>query len=178
MSTRRASSASPATSLRETVTNADVQAVREIVASTGFFYDHEIAVAVELAQEALDKGAEASGYHFLFVDPAGAPGRAIAYACFGPIACTVGSWDLYWIAAHSDHRGKGLGRILLHAAEARIAALSGRRVYIETSSRPLYAPTRGFYLACGYAEEARLAEFYGPGDDKIIYSRALSSPSR
>lgn len=164
---------SASVTLRETITPADAAAVRDIVASTGFFYDHEIAVAVELAQEALDKGVETSGYHFLFADPADAPGYAIAYACFGPIACTVGSWDLYWIAAHSDHRGKGLGRMLLHAAEARIRTMQGRRVYIETSSRPLYEPTRGFYLACGYAEEARLAEFYGPGDDKIIYSRAL-----
>lgn len=174
MSPRPTQSQPPATDLRETVTAPDVQAVREIVASTGFFYDHEIAVAVELAQEALDKGAEASGYHFLFMDAAGARGRAIAYACFGPIACTVGSWDLYWIAAHSDHRGKGMGRLLLRTSEERIRAMGGRRVYIETSSRPLYEPTRGFYLACGYAEEARLAEFYGPGDDKIIYSRALA----
>lgn len=177
MSTRRSQSEPAAISLRESITRADVEAVRAIVASTGFFYDHEIAVAVELAQEALDKGAEVSGYHFLFKDAEPAPGRAIAYACFGPIACTVGSWDLYWIATHSEQQGKGLGRSLLRASEARIREMGGRRVYIETSSRPLYEPTRGFYLACGYTEEARLAEFYGPGDDKIIYSRALDTPA-
>jgi hypothetical protein len=26
----------------------------------------------------------------------------------------------------------------------------------------------------GYREEARLADFYGPGDGKIVYAKALS----
>ncbi len=163
--------------IRDTLNPADLDAVRDIVASTGFFYDHEIAVAVELAQESLSKGPERSEYHFLLADPVDAPGIAVAYACFGPIACTVGSWDLYWIAAHSKHRGNGLGKLLLRSAEYCIAAMNGRRIYIETSSRPLYEPTRAFYRASGYAEEARLAEFYGPEDDKVIYARKIEPKS-
>lgn len=165
----------PDIALRDSVTPIDIETVRRIVASTHFFYAHEIDVAIELVQDSIEKGVEASGYHLIFADPITEPGRAIAYACFGPIACTVGSWDLYWIAAHNRYRGMGLGKLLLRAAEARIAALKGRRIYIETSSRPLYESTRAFYLACGYELEARLRDFYGPGDDKLIYSRAVQN---
>jgi hypothetical protein len=46
-------------------------------------------------------------------------------------------------------------------------------VYIETSSRPPYAPTRAFYERCGYELEVVLKEFYGPGDGKAIYVKAV-----
>ncbi len=49
----------------------------------------------------------------------------------------------------------------------------GSRVYVETSSRPLYEPTRAFYLARGYREEARLPDFYGPGDAKVMYVKVI-----
>jgi GNAT superfamily N-acetyltransferase len=155
--------------LRDEVKRTDPAVVREIVASTGFFHSFEIDVAVELVEDRLARG-EASDYHFVFVD---IEGRTLGYACFGPIACTQGSFDLYWIAVHDSLRGRGLGRKLLEAAETRVAGMDGNRVYIETSSRPLYEPTRIFYEKCGYAQEARLADFYAPGDDKIIFSRRL-----
>ena len=155
--------------VREDVRPNDVEAVRQIVTSTGFFHDHEVDVAAELVHERLQRGA-ASGYHFVFVEDAG---RTIAYACYGLIACTVGSYDLYWIAVHNDFRRRGLGQILLRVTEERIARAGGRRVYIETSGREQYAPTQQFYERCGYTREAALAEFYAPGDDKLIYTRAL-----
>lgn len=156
------------TILRTDVLPRDRDAVRRIVASTGFFSDAEIDVAVELVDERLAKGP-ASGYDFVFADQGG---RTVGYACFGPIACTIASFDLYWIAVEESCRGQGLGRILLEDSERRIIAAGGRRIYIETSNRPQYLPTRGFYLRCGYREEAVLPEFYGPGDDKVIYGKA------
>jgi ribosomal protein S18 acetylase RimI-like enzyme len=153
-----------------TVRDSDRQAVREIVESTGFFRPDEVDVAVELVDECLAKGPEASGYHFLFADLGP---RAVGYACFGPIACTTHSYDLFWIAVHEDQRGQGLGKELLRRSEEAIARLGGRRVWIETSSTPKYDPTRGFYLSRGYIEEARLKEFYAPGDDKVVYSKTV-----
>jgi ribosomal protein S18 acetylase RimI-like enzyme len=158
-------------SFREQVIESDLEAVRRIVVSSGFFYPAEVEVAVELVADRLSRG-ESSGYHFLFAE---SDGRVIGYACFGPIACTLASYDLYWIAVHSEFRGRGLGRELLLAAEERIAALGGQRVYIETSSRSQYHPTRAFYQRCDYRQEAILADFYAPGDDKVIYLKVLSS---
>ena len=51
--------------------------------------------------------------------------------------------------------------------------LGGRRVYVDTSSRDQYEPTRAFYRACGYAEVARLDHFYADGDGKVIFVKAL-----
>lgn len=150
---------------------ADPQAVREIVASTGFFSEVEVDVAEELVRERLEKGPE-SGYYFLFADDGGG---TVGYACYGPIACTVGSFDLYWIAVRRGVQGRGLGRALLIATEEAIARASGRGIYVETSSRPQYHPTRAFYEHFGYKKAAVLADFYAPGDDKVVYVKAIAA---
>jgi len=175
----------PTANFRDEPRPTDGAAIREIVASTGFFHGFEIDVAVELVEERLARGL-ASGYYFIFADDP-ATGRVLGYACFGPIACTQGSFDLYWIAVHNDLRGQGLGRAVLAEAERHITAgvpsatgaselIRGRRIYIETSSQPKYGPTRAFYLRCGYREEARFEGFYTEGDDKVVYSKRLARP--
>ena len=160
--------------LRYTVRPADMDDVRSIVESTGFFASHEVDIAVELVQTRLEHG-EASGYYFVFADLDGQP---VGYACYGPIGCTVGSFDLYWIVVQAAFRGHGLGRHLLHDVEGRVAHAGGRRLYVETSSRPLYVPTRGFYERFGYRAEAQLADFYGPGDAKVIYVKPMTAAAR
>jgi D-alanine-D-alanine ligase len=155
--------------LREDVRPADANAVREMVSSTGFFADHEVDVAVELVQDRLARGS-ASDYLFLFAD---VDGRTVGYACYGRIACTVHSFDLYWIAVHNDYRDRGIGKVLLRASEEAIARAGGRRIYVETSSREQYTPTRAFYERCNYTVEAVLADFYAPGDGKVIFVKAV-----
>lgn len=155
--------------LRSEVLPSDRDAVRRIIASSGFFHNFEIDVAVELVDDRLARG-DRSDYRFVFLECAGS---VAGYACYGPIACTVGSFDLYWIAVEAAVRGAGLGRALLAEVERRIVESGGRRVYIETSSRPLYEPTRAFYQRCGCRLEARLQGFYAPDDDKLIYVKTL-----
>lgn len=155
--------------LREEAVASDAGAVREIVRSTEMFYDYEIDVAVELVDERLKRGP-ASGYFFVFAD---VDGRTVAYSCYGPIACTLNSYDLFWIAVHKDYQGHGLGRLLLEESERRIAAAGGKRIYVETSSREQYLPTRTFYEHCQYTLEANLTDFYGPGDAKAIYVKVV-----
>jgi len=149
----------------------DAAAVAAIVRSSGFFSDAEIEIAVELVQERLQRGAR-SGYHFLFEDDP-ETGRPVGYTCFGEIPCTVGSYDLYWIAVDASQQRRGLGRRLLAETERRVQALGGRRLYIETSGRELYRPTQGFYVSCGYELAAELEDFYAPGDSKLIYVKAV-----
>ena len=147
----------------------DCQIVQAIVASTGFFSPVEVAVAVELVEERLAKGP-ASGYHFVFAERGG---QVLGYACYGPIALTAASYDLFWIAVDKAHQGQKIGKILLEQSEALILSAGGRQVYIETSNRGQYASTRGFYLRCGYREAAVLKDFYDLGDDKVVYEKVL-----
>jgi ribosomal protein S18 acetylase RimI-like enzyme len=155
--------------LRFEVNQDDVEAVRRITESTGFFSAEEVGVAVELAEDRVKKGA-ASDYHFIIGD---CEGRPVAYTNFGRIACTVSSFDLYWLAVEKSQQGNGWGRKLLTEAEHRIHELGGTRVYVETSNRAQYAPTRAFYERCDYRIEAILPDFYAPGDDKVVYIKLL-----
>jgi len=147
----------------------DVENIRQIVESTNYFYDYEVEVAVELIIERLDKRL-ASGYEFIFAE---ADGKTVAYSCYGHIACTKNSYDLYWIVTHNDYRGKGIGKLLLTETENKIKASGGKKVYAETSSLPKYAPTRKFYETTGYTADAVLKEFYNDNDDKVVYVKTL-----
>ncbi len=147
----------------------DLETVRRIVDSSGFFNPEEIEVAVELVAERLSKG-EKSGYFFIFVE---SDGRTVGYACFGPIAGTQCSFDLYWIAVDQNFRGQSIGKELLKKSEEAILAMNGHRVYVETSSRNQYAPTHKFYRSNGYRLDASLKDFYAPGDSKYIYLREI-----
>lgn len=159
---------------RSTVTEKDLQWVREITDSTGFFYPEEVDTAVELVEDRLAKGPRC-GYHFLFAEQ---EGETVGYTSFGPIACTRESYDLYWIVVSGTYRGKGLGTQLLEQSEEAIASFGGTRVYIETSARPLYEPTRAFYLARGYTQIAELEDFYAPGDAKAMYLKVMPRRAR
>ena len=155
---------------RSEVRQEDPERVREIVVSTGFFRPDEVKVAVELAEVALKKGA-GEGYNFLFAERNGA---VAGYTCYGEIPCTIGSYDLYWIAVRNEFRRSGIGRQLLAHTESAIAGRGGRAVYIETASCEKYLPTRDFYSRNGYKTAAVLKDYYSPGDDKIIYVKTLA----
>lgn len=155
--------------LRTDVRATDPAAVRAIVTATGKFRSGEIDVAEELVSETLAKGA-AAGYLFSFAE---LDGRVVGYACYGQIPCTLTSYDLYWIAVDPAIQGRGIGRVLVAAAERHVATLGGKRMFIDTSARDDYAPTRAFYDRCGYTREATLRDYYAPGDGKAIYAKDL-----
>jgi GNAT superfamily N-acetyltransferase len=147
----------------------DPAAIAQLVAATGFFTSEEAAIARELAEAVVAHGP-ASGYEFLLAD---GPGGLAGYACFGRIPGTEASFDLYWIVVAPHLQGQGVGRWLMALTEAAIGELGGTRLYVDTSSRPQYAPTRRFYAACGYVVAAELPDFYRPGDGKVIFLKAL-----
>lgn len=156
--------------LRNNIVEGDEDAIFGIVSSTGFFNDEEISVAVELARETLVKGKE-SGYNFIFAE---AGSGVVGYCCFGKIPFTRNSYDLYWIAVHDSFRNQRIGYVLLEETEKVVKKAGGSRIFIETSSKPQYEPTRKFYIRSNYIQEALLKDFYGTGDDKIIYSKYLA----
>jgi ribosomal protein S18 acetylase RimI-like enzyme len=147
----------------------DRAAIRSLVESTGVFNAVELDCAVELADDCLKEGPS-SGYHFVFAE---LDGRVVGYACYGPIALTVGSYDLYWIAVDKSVQGQGLGRKIMDKVTEIIRAEGGRHIYIETSTKPQYQATRAFYERCGCPLAAILEDFYAPGDSKAIYYRKV-----
>lgn len=147
----------------------DPDRIRCLIQATGFFTDAEIQVAEELAQERLSKGSS-SGYHFVMVDR---EDRLIGYACYGPIACTLSSYDIYWIAVRPERQKEGWGRRLMAETERLIRKSGGTRIYVETSQRAQYNGTRAFYKNMDYRLEAVVPDFYAPGDGKVIFCKVL-----
>jgi ribosomal protein S18 acetylase RimI-like enzyme len=169
MEVKPQSSQSRALAYREEVRAGDLSRVTDIAESTGFFAEHEVAVARELVEERLRKG-EPSGYYFVFAEDGE---QTLGYTCYGPIACTDHSYDVFWIVVSGAARGRGIGKKLMRYTEEKIKEMGGRNIYVETASKELYAPTRAFYRTCGYAEEARLKDFYAEGDDKIVFVKRM-----
>ncbi len=169
--------------LRCEVTAADRDAVAGLMEATGFFTAEEVTVAGELIDETLSTPSK-SGYRFLFLEsptpepaePAGRPWRLEGYACFGPVSMTDSSWDLYWIAVDPARKRSGRGRLLLRSVEEAVAKLGGRRLFVETSGKPQYAPTRAFYEGLGYDKVAELEGFYAEGDSKVVFRRLVGAP--
>lgn len=157
-------------SFRDTVVQADRSSVREIVRSTGFFSAEEIDVAEELVREHLLRG-EASGYLFVIAETGA--GAVVGYACFGPTPCTARTHDLYWIAVREEARGHGVGLAVLRRVEARLLAAGGGKLVAETSSRDQYASTRAFYTRAGFAAEARIRDYYAPGEDIVYFTKMV-----
>ncbi len=152
----------------------DRAAIARIVRSTGNFTPAEIETALELVDEALADG-EASGY---VIDVLEDDGRVVGYVCIGPTPLTDGTWDLYWIAVERTGQGKGYGQRLLRHAETEVRRRGGRLLLIETSSQESYGATIRFYERAGYRLEARIRNFYRPGDDKLVFARDLDDAGR
>src|SRR6185312_10120487 len=149
----------------------DVGRVRSLVASTGFFNQAEVEVAADLVTERLTKGIR-SGYNFVLAERGSS---LVGYACYGPIEGTQGSFELYWIAVSPDEQRRGLGAQAYARAEAAMRKAGAKHIYADTSSSDRYAGTRGFYQRMGFHEDARLADFYAPGDSKIVYVKPLGA---
>lgn len=144
----------------------DLSAIKDILESTGMFFDYEIAVAIELAEINLEKGEADSGYSFIMAEN---DNEVVGFSCHGFTPCTKASFDLYWIAVKKSAMNRGFGKKILKHAEEMMKNNGCKNLWVETSSREDYHPTRAFYFSMGYSVEAELKDFYGPGDDKVIF---------
>lgn len=156
---------------RDAVARGDVARIRALVSAAGLFSADEIAIAAELVEARLKNGLR-SGYEFILCEQ---NKRLIGYACFGKIDGTLGSFDLYWIAVDPAMQGHGIGGLLLEKAEQTMRDMGAVSIYSDTSSSDKYRDARAFYVGNGFHEQARLEDFYAPGDAKVIYEKLLGS---
>ena len=158
----------------------DVRRIIDICRATGVFRDDELEIALEVATEAGARpGAAGTGpsdpsvpYHALVAE---VDGDVAGWICWGATPCTVGTWDLYWMAVDPARHGAGVGTRLIEAMERRLDGVA-RLIVIDTSGRADYGPTRAFYEARGYEKAATVRDFYANGDDQVIYSKRVGTP--
>lgn len=159
--------------------------VSALLIATAAFSSDEVAVALDIFDETFDddrrpEGSTATeGPSFAFSDYefVGAYDNQdlLGYACFGPTPATEGTYDLYWLAVDPVAQGRGAGRALVQWVERELGRRAARLLVVETSSRGEYEHTREFYARGGYAEAARVRDFYAPADDRIILTTRLTT---
>lgn len=142
--------------------------LEEVLRSDATFGDDELAVALELIDDALaDPGSD------YWVRVAELDELVAGYLCFGPTPMTRSTFDLYWLVTGAAHRGRGVARALVEAMEAELRARGGGGVRVETSDSEGYGAARQLYARLGYPVAGQLCDFYGPGDDLVIYYKRI-----
>ena len=151
------------------MTGEDKPAVIQMLRNIPEFSPAEVDVAEEVIDSYL-KDSIQSGYHVFVAED---DSLIAGYICYGPTPLTEGTWDIYWLAVSPNQQSQGIGKALLTFAEVNIKETRGRLALIDTSSKPEYKTTRRFYQAQGYEQACRIADFYAPGDDKLVFQKRL-----
>ena len=149
-------------------TSTDSLAILEIAEAIELFEAGDVEVIQELWSEFTTSGDRESWYHFL---AANQKDKLVGFACYGRRPLTQGTFDLYWIAVEPSHQREGIGEFLLKQVESKVMEAGGHLLIAETAGKPVFEPTRRFYLKNGYELEGRLRDFYSPGDDLFIFTR-------
>ncbi len=154
-------------------------ALEALLHATGAFSAAEVNVALELFDETFRPSAPLGGSpDYEFVAAFDDAGSLAGYCCYGPTPGTQGTYDLYWIAVAPSRQGTGVGSALLGEVERRLGERRARLLVVETSGRDGYEGARRFYGARGYRVAARLADFYSPADDRVVFTRSLDGYRR
>ena len=149
----------------------DLPALQAILEETKAFTPAEVECAMELLHTVLDNPSQ-QDYIVVVAEEGGQPA---GYILYGPVPLTEGTFDIYWIATDPVHQGKGVGQQLLQQAEKDILQRQGRLICLETSSQGSYERTRRFYDRAGYVQAACIRDFYRPGDDRLTYTKNLTT---
>lgn len=152
------------------VTPADVPALLELTAGTGFFKPLEVETLAGVLADFFASNRDDFGHRCFVWDEAG---HVLGYVYHAPEEMTDRTWYLWWIAVAADQQGKGIGAKLLTFAEDDIRAQGGRLLVVETSTTAHYEPTRRFYLKHGYTAAAEIPDFYADGDGMAVFTRRL-----
>ena len=100
-------------------------------------------------------------------------GRATGFCYAAAEAMTEGTWNMLALAVSPEMQDRGVGSAIVSDLEKRLCEMGHRVLIVDTSGSPGFERTRNFYRANGYAEEARIRDFWSAGDDKIVFWKAL-----
>lgn len=145
--------------------------IADLIVSVENFNQAEVDCALELVDIYLDDPDQKDYCVAVAEDTASV---VHAYACWGPVPLTKGTYDLYWIATHPNARGSGYGQALMDFVERSVSEQKGRLLVVETSAKDSYEGTIAFYRRLGYEEASLMKDFYDVGDDRLIFVKRFS----
>ena len=154
----------------------DVVPLHRLAVGNGMFAPDDMAGFDEMLHGYLD--GSLSQHRWIVVEDAS--GRVAGAACYAPEPFADRVWNLYFLAVHPTQHRSGIGTALVSHVERSLRSAGehvARVLIVETSSTGDYEPARRFYTREGFDMEAHVREFYGRGDDKILFWKSLLAPS-
>ena len=152
----------------------DADAIKGLALDNGMFAPDEMGEFDEMLSGYLE--GTLAGHSWIVLEDESPELVGAAYYAPEPFADRM--WNLYFIAVRPGGHRSGAGRALIsHVEDALRSQGDGvaRVLIVETSSLAGYEKARSFYRMNGYDEEARIREFYGPGDHKVVFWKSLTT---
>jgi ribosomal protein S18 acetylase RimI-like enzyme len=99
----------------------------------------------------------------------------VGLALFGEVAGAVGTGRIHFIAVAAAARRNAIGAGLCETAVEDLRAHGARLVLAEVPAHPALAGGLALLDRCGFAEAARVADYYQDGIDLVLLQRAVAS---
>ena len=89
-----------------------------------------------------------------------------------------GVWNLVALAVDPSHQRRGIGVKMVAFLGKQLTEQGARLLLVETASTDEFERTSGFLKKAGFAEEARVRDYFESGVDKVIFRRKLQGASK
>ena len=144
---------------------------REDLASVGLVLDSTELFPSSMLNEMAEPFLSGNAPHLWLV--AVIEGRAFGFAYCEPERMTEGTYNLLAIAVSTDRQRSGIGAALIRHVENDVRERNGLLLLVETSTDLDQDGAREFYLKDGFTEEARIRDFYAPGQTKVVFWKKI-----
>lgn len=84
--------------------------------------------------------------------------------------------DIYWLSwfyVDESCRGRGVGSALLQRVIESVSAFGARKLFVDTSSDPIYENAVELYERFGFQVEGVLTDYYDEGEDFLMLGKRL-----
>ncbi len=152
----------------------DAEHIKHLALINNMFQPEEMDGFDEMLSGFFDGSLE--GHRWLVAANDANPTDVVAAAYYAPEPFSDRIWNLYFIAVDPNQHGTGAGTTLMEQVETELRGSGedvARVLIVDTSSVDDYDQARSFYERRGFVEEARLRDFYGPGDHKVTFWKSL-----
>lgn len=134
--------------------------------------EHDLAgtpysVAVEYFIRLASEGAENESRAIV----AECDGEVLGFALFGEVAGAISTGRMHFVSVTASARLHGIGVGLCEAAVADLVSKGARLVVAEIPDDPLLSPGVALLARCGFAETARVTDYFRDGTDLVVLLR-------
>jgi len=146
------------------MTHVDRPVVKEIAVSTGLFGE----------EDWMDPDLTSLEKDHKWIVATTDDGDVKGAAYFAPELVSDRLWNTFFLAVKADSQGHGVGRFIMSYIERQARDSGIRTLIVETSNQEAYSGARTFYTSLGYVKEAEIRDYYGEGDNKIVFWKSLA----